>query len=350
MLKYIFYSSIFITAFSACQYPVGSSKLPDPQRFLVIDAALSEHYGKVKVAWTLTDVTPQGAYINPIPPQATAYVKDSHGNIHQFTPDGTIDSTFKGVIGETYQLFVQADGESYESDKETIRVCPELDSVVPNYTREAFRSPEDLYYDGFDVYVHFQDTPGEENYYQWDWVHYERSTACDRVVIDGTSYYIPCTPYDCWGIYPNRQVIVQSDKLRDGSAVAQKVVRVAFSQPPLKYHLQIEQRSITPSVYKYLKSQETQTQNVGSIFDIPAQTQFNPNVHNTASIQEKILGVFSVFSTRKKVIFINMPQEINGAKPKNTSNLTPRIPDPLAQSHCTESSTRTQTRPDEWED
>ena len=333
-----------------CQYPVGSSKLPDPQRFLVIDAALTEHYGKVNVAWTLSDVTPQGAYITPTPPDATVYVKDSHGMIHNFSPDGTVDSTFKGTVGETYQLFVQADGEMYESDKETMRACPEIDSVNVHYTRESFRAEEDLYYDGFDIYAIFQDVPGQENYYQWDWVHYQRTTACDRITVNGVQYYLPCTPYDCWGIYPNTRVIVQSDKLQDGNTFAKKVARVPFSRPPLKYYLRVEQRAITPSVYQYLKSQETQTQNVGSIFDIPAQTLFNPNVRNINNDQEKILGVFSVFSSRKKIIYIDMLQQIDGAKVKNRADFTPKYPDPLAQAPCTESSTRTQKRPDGWHD
>jgi hypothetical protein len=350
MLRYILFAFTGALILHACQYPVGSTKLPSPEKFLIIDAVLTEQYGKIKVGWTLTGVSTKGAYITPAPPQATAYVKDSQGNTHTFSVNGTIDSTFKGIVGETYQLFVQADGEWYESKKETIRACPEMDSVAPVYRRETFRSPEDRYYDGFDIYAHFQDTPGEENFYQWDWVNYQRTTACDRKVIQGVTYYVPCTPYDCWGIYQNTQIIIQSDKLRDGSAITNKLVRVPFAQPPNKYYLRVEQRAITPSVYQYLKSQETQTQNVGSIFDIPAQTQFNPNIHNVNNPEEKLLGVFSVFSSRRKIIFINMLQQIPGAKVKTSTDLTPRIPDPLAQAPCIESSTRTQKKPEGWED
>lgn len=350
MSKYILFTLCLIGILSNCQYPVDSSKLPEPQRFLIIDAQLNQAFGRVNVAWTLTDVTPQGAYITPVPPQATAYIQDSQGNVHEFSTDGTPDYSFQGQPGETYQLFVQVEGQMYESAPETMRVCPAIDSITPNYFRETFRAPVDQLYDGFDVYAHFQDRPGEEGYYQWDWVHYERTFTCNRVTIGTQLYRVPCTPYDCWGIYRNSRVIVQSDKLRDGTAFAHKIVRVPFAQPPAKYYLRVEQRAITPSVYTYLKSQETQTQNTGSIFDVPAQTQFSPNVHNTANPSEKILGVFSVYSSRYQIIYIDMQQQIDGAQVKYNTDPTPLIPDPLAQAPCTESSTRTQTRPEGWVD
>ncbi len=260
-----------------CQYPVDSSALPDAKKFLVIDAEITERFAKIHVTYTLNEVTPQGGYLFPTPPDATAYVLDSHGTRTNFNPDGTKDTSFHGAVGETYKLYVQADGQVYESDAETMRAGPALDSLTPIYSRETFRSPNDITYDGFDVYAETKDIPTQENYYQWNWVHYQRATNCDYV----NGFLLPCNPYDhCWRITYNTDVVVQSDKLRDGQPIAQKVVRVPFATPPNKYYLQVEQRAITPSVFAYLRSLETQTQNVGSIFDIPPQTKFNPNVHN----------------------------------------------------------------------
>jgi hypothetical protein len=104
----------------ACQYPVGSVKLPDPQKFLVVNAELTESYGKVQVTYTLTDVTSLGGFTIPPPPAFTSvYVLDGHGNRTDFSPDGRVDSLFHGVVGENYKLFIQVDGESYESSVET---------------------------------------------------------------------------------------------------------------------------------------------------------------------------------------------------------------------------------------
>ncbi len=335
---------------NSCQYPVDSSDLPDPQRFIVIDAELSETYARVSVTYTLTEVTPQGAYLFPKPPKATAYVLDSKGNRADFKIDGSRDTTFRGTIGETYKLYVTADGETYESSEETMRRCPEIDTLRPVYAREPNRDPNDLLYDGFDVYAEFQDIAGQDNYYQWDWVHYERRISCDKIMEDGREVQVPCTPYDCWSIKYNTRVIAQSDKLRDGNPIAQRIVRIPFATPPGAYYLRVEQRAVTPRVYDYLKALEIQTQNVGSIFDIPAQTRFSPNVSNVNNPKEQILGVFNVFSARKKVLFINMRQEIPGAKAKFVGDQSPFTSNPLLQSPCIEGQFRTKMRPEGWMD
>ena len=351
MVKTILYTlSVFLFInFISCQYPVDSSILPNTQKFLVIDAELTDDYGKVSVNFTLSDVTPEGGYVFPDPPSAIAYVLDSHGNRTDFTTDGVKNTAFKGVVGETYKLYVETGGQKYESTAETMPACPELDSVTPIYSRETFRNPDDLYYDGFDVYAHLTDIAGQENYYQWDWIHYARQFGCAIAVENGTEVLIPCTPYDCWSITYNPHVVVQSDKLRDGQPVSVKIVRVPFARPPQKYYLRVEQRAITPTAYAYLQSIQTQTQSTGTIFDIPAQTKFNPNVFNINNPSEKLLGVFNVFSSRHKIIYIDMLQHIEGADVKVFPQ-KPYTSNPLAQSPCTENQYRTQKKPEGWED
>lgn len=352
MRRNLLFASIILLAAVAnsCQYPVGSSDLPTPQRFIVIDAELSETYARVRVTYTLTEVTPQGAYLFPKPPVATAYVLDSKGRRTDFKIDGSRDTTFRGVIGETYKLYVTADGETYESTAETMRPCPEIDSLYPLYTREPNRDAKDLLYDGFDVYAEFKDYAGQADFYQWDWVHYERRISCDKVREGDKEVQVPCTPYDCWGIKYNTRVIAQSDNLRDGTPIAQRLLRIPFAYPPNKYYLRVEQRAVTQRVYEYLKALEIQTQNVGSLFDIPAQTLFSPNVVNINNPKEQILGVFNVFSARKKVIFIDMQQEIPGAKVKFIGDRTPFHSNPLLQAACVEGQFRTKIRPEGWID
>lgn len=326
---------------------MDTSALPDAKKFLVIDAVLTDSFAKVNVTYTLTEVTAQGGYLFPRPPNATAYVLDSHGNRTDFTPDGRKNTAFRGIVGETYKLYVQADGQVYESQAETMPACPEIDSLTAIYSRESSRSPDDPLYDGFDVYAEFRDMPNQESFFQWDWIHYQRVFSCD--VKDG--YLVPCTPYDCWAIGYNEKVIVQSDKLRDGQPIAHKITRIPFATPPNKfYYLRVEQRAITASVFAYLKSLEIQTQNTGSLFDIPAQTKFSPNIFNVNNPQEQIIGAFSVYSSRHKILNVNMQQEINGVKAKVNIDLRPFTPVPLLQAPCTETLYRTQIKPEGWQD
>lgn len=349
MLKYS--SFLLLLLLGGCQYPVDTSTLPDQIRFPVIDAELTETYGKVRVTYTLDKVTPQGAYLFPPPPENTfAYVLDSQGNRTDFAIDGSVNPLFHGVIGETYRLFVDINGEHYESKPETMPACPELDSLSVIYTEETSRSPEDFSYYGFDVYAQTNDIPNQDGYYQWDWIHYERAVGCSTVLENGGPVLYPCNPGDCWNISYNTRIVVQSDKLRDGLPLAHKVVRVPFTKPPNKYYLRVEQRAITGSVFSYLQSLEAQTQNVGSVFDLPPQTRFSPNIHKVNDPQERTLGVFSVFSYQRKVVYVDRSQIINGRPARVTSFALPFTSLPLASAACVEGLYRTQMRPQEWHD
>ncbi|MDZ4708379.1 MAG: DUF4249 family protein [Saprospiraceae bacterium] len=346
------YSSLFaLILFFSCQYPVEISNLPETQKFLVIDAAVTEDFARVNVAYSLEKITSSGAYTLPKAPTTKAFITDSRGIKYQVqNTKGVVDTLFTGKVGETYQLMVEADGKFYESNKQIMQASPELDSLIVQYSRESFRSSGDLQYDGFDVYAEARDVAGTENYYQWHWTNYALATFCNKAFsrADGQEVLYPCFPTDCWNIIHNEKVIIQHDKLRDGTALNQFVVRIPYSTPPNKYYLRVEQRAISLSVYDYLKSLETQTENVGTLFDLPAQTRFNPNVFNITDRSEKLLGVFSVYSSRYKIVYIDMLQIIPGAEPKVITIPTPFAADTRISFPCTEETYRTTKRPEGW--
>ena len=351
--RFLYFILLSIILIGACQYPVDNSTLPASKQYIVIDAEITPSYSKVLVTYSLTGVTSLGGYSFPKIPKSTVYVLDSRGSRTNITKtDGTVDSTFRGIIGETYQLFVDIDGKKYESKPEKMLSCPAIDSLSAPYRRENFRAESDLFYDGFDVYAFTKDEPNKENFYQWEWIHYERASFCDRknIASEGGEVLIPCLPFGCWNIFYSTNTIVLSDKLRDGNQIAQQVARVPFKTQPSKYYLRVIQRAITPSVYAYLKSIETQTQSTGTLFDVPAQTRFSPNIYNTSNLDEKILGVFSVFSFQKKLIYVDLTQKIDGATPKIITETSPFTTNIFLSSPCTEGLYRTKIKPEGWVD
>ena len=338
-----------------CQYPVSFSELPGTIKFIDIEADVTEDYVRIDVRYTLERVTSAGAYTLPAPPQALAVIKTGSGTIHQVSNTrGVPDTLFKGRVGETYQLRVTTEGKIYESTMETMRPCPEMDSLIVQYSRESYRDEADLLYDGFDIYAQASDIAGVENFYQWHWIHYIKAVQCKKVFdpeLDKEAY-IPCFPHTCWNFIQNQRVIVQKDNLRGGQDLTQYVVRVPFSTPPNRYFLRVEQRSITPTVFEHLKSLEAQTETVGTLFDIPAQTRFSPNIINTSDRSEKILGVFNVYSYRYKTVVIDMIKDIAGAKVKTLIDYTPWHSNLalVPPAPCTEETYRTQKRPEGWVD
>jgi hypothetical protein len=342
-----------ITLLLTCQYPVDFSDLPETQKFLVIEADVTEDYVRVDVRYSLERVTSAGAYTLPPPPQASAFIHSGNGQIYQVSNTrGVLDTLFKGRVGQSYKLVVHTEGKTFESTEETMRPCPALDTLVVQYTRESFRDKADLLYDGYDIYARASDIAGVENFYQWHWIHYSKAVQCNKIFdrAQNTEAYVPCFPHNCWNIVQNQRVIVQKDNLRDGQALIQAVVRVPYATPPNRYYLRVEQRSITPTVFDHLKSLETQTETVGTLFDVPAQTRFSPNILNTTDRSEKILGVFNVYSYRYKIVVIDMKKEIAGAVVKTVVDPTPYHSNALLSAPCTEETYRTQKRPEGWVD
>jgi Domain of unknown function (DUF4249) len=355
MKKYSLFAALlaFLLIQIDCQYPVKNSELPDPQQFIVITANITETYGFLKADYTLSEVTSLGGYnFTAKPVISNAYITDGQGRRYDFQADGFLGNGFQGALGQTYKLNLEADGKQYESLVETMSACPEIDSVSQVYTEETFRAPLDVNYKGFDIYMYLQDRPNEENYYQFDWVHYERAYSCDKKFdpITKTFSLVPCVPYDCWNIGYNSKVIVEGDKLRDGTQISSKLVRVPFVTPPSKYYLRVEQRAISKTVFAYYQSLEVQTQNAGTLFDIPAQTKFSPNITCVSNPEDKVLGVFNVFSSRFRVFYVDRSQVINGSFARSVADPTPFTSEPLLQAPCVESLVRTQTKPIGWVD
>jgi hypothetical protein len=346
----IFIALCIAMVVSNCQYPVDNSTLPEPKQYLVIDAELTPSFGKVNVTYSLENVTSKGGYGFPKLPISKVYVLDSRGTRYDFPKtDGSLN-LFNGIIGETYRLFVEVDGKKYESKPEKMPFSPPMDSINAPYRREVFREPSDLFYDGFDVYAYSKDQPNVENYYQWDWIHYERAISCDLRFskFDLQDVLIPCVTTGCWNIFYNQQTIVATDKLRDGQYLANRVVRVPFATPPNSYYIKVTQRAITPSVFSYLQSIQTQTQSTGTLFDVPAQTRFSPNIYNVADPKEQILGVFSVYSFSYKIMYIDMRQNIPDATAKVFPNLFPFTGDIFLSAPCLEGLNRTKIKPEGW--
>jgi hypothetical protein len=98
-----------------------------------------------------------------------------------------------------------------------------------------------------------------------------------------------------------------------------------------------------------------QVQSSGSLFDVPAETRFSMNVKPITDPKERVLGIFNVFSVRKKIYFIDrlksVPKEefalityINGeiyTCPPGAVNCQDRVP-------CVESAYRTKITPEGW--
>ena len=347
-LKQLFYFVLFCS-FTSCQYSIDSYVQATKKRFLLINADLTDTYGKVTVEYSIDEISLSNVYTLPPEVKAEIYVEDSKGVRVPFT-NKIENKNFHGVVGETYKLFVNADGKTYESSPETMPKCPEIDSISAIFKQDLDYPASNPLRNTFDVYVYTKDFATEGNYYQWDWVHYVRTLYCGTANLRGKPANLPCAT-DCWGIEPSQKINVLADKLVNGQNMRISVARVPFQTPPNKYYLKIEQRAITKTAFTYFKSLEKQTQSNGSLFDVPAQTLFSPNIKGITNPNEKVLGVLNVFSSRKKIIYIDMTEEIPGVIRRVIPDEFPPYPYPYPSTPpCVEGLYRTQIKPEGWVD
>jgi Domain of unknown function (DUF4249) len=344
--KQLFYI-ICLCSFATCQYPLTSYEQAHKERFLFINADLTETYGKVRVEYSIDAIKLDNTYTPPPEIKANIYVEDSKGVRVAF--QNKIENTnFHGVVGETYKLYVEAEGRKYESTAEKMPKCPEIDSVVANFMEDAALPENNALHYSYNIDVFTKDFKNEVNYYQWEWTHYIRIIYCGSGFFVDREVGYPCKT-DCFGIEPSRKINVFADKFVDGQNMQVTVSRIPFRKPPNRYYLNVEQRSITKTTHDYFKSIQQQTESNGTPFDVPAQTLFSPNIKSITDPNEKVLGLFNVFSFRKKISITDLTKEVQGKFAPGLLAL-PEHPFPYPSPPCIEGEFRTRTKPEGWTD
>lgn len=372
----LFYTLLMGLVAWACINPIKDFVQVDATSFTTIEADISDDTALSKVRLTSSSNRLTSQFSLPIS-KATVYVTDQNGVKTTFTegtPTGTYypSTGFKGVVGSSYKLSVQLmTGKSYESAVETMKAVPEIENLITRFEILDQYSKVDIRRAGFSVYLDFKDFQNEGDFYLWNWKHFEKIRLC-ATCTDGGRYDFkkldcvqPRFPNDailnymcdgnCWDISTNNDLNVFSDVLTNGQrVVGRQVARIPFDNWT-PYYFRLEQRSITRSAYAFYQSLISQIQSSGSLFDVPAETRFSLNIKSTTNPAEKVIGIFNVFSVKKKIFIIDRSKDIPVGE-------LPIIPTVLGETYtcppgsvgcqekvpCMESNTRTKITPEGW--
>jgi Domain of unknown function (DUF4249) len=311
----------------ACITPISDFDQIVSNSFLVIEAAVSDQPGPHKVnLYFSSEKIDDGIFIPII--KAKVYVIDEKGVREDFvegTQEGTYfsSSKFAGRVGSTYTLNIETtDGKKYQSLPETMKSVPEIENLITRFEVNENYAKGDERRVGFNIYLDFQDPATLADNYQWYWKHYQRANICETCLEDELYDFNRniCVkqPFDaerqifnyrcdgdCWDISFSTDLNIFSDTYLNGQRVTGKrVARVPYDGDS-PYYLQFEQRAITKNTYNYYQSLNAQTQNNGTLFDVPAETKFSFNVKSTTNPEEKILGHFEVYAVRKRIFYVD---------------------------------------------
>ena len=364
----------------SCVTPVNDFEQISYAKFLTIDATLTDQLNTTKVQIYRSSDDLANSVFKPVT-QAKVYFMDEQG-LKEIQTESLVAGTylpaknFVGKVGSTYTLFIEtSDGSIYQSSPETMKSTPDLENVITRFGLQDNFSKGDARRGGFNIYLDFQDPATVGDNYQWVWKHFERANTCSNCVFGTYNFRLntcvissPPTSLtfnyscnaDCWNITYSSELNVFSDAYLNGQRVTGKqVARVPFDSTST-YYLQLEQRAITRNVFNYYQGLKIQTQNNGTLFDVPAETRFSFNIKSKTNPEEKILGIFDVYSVKKKIFYIDRLKGIaSDESPVYTNVIEGRIVEcsPLEASlgcldktPCIEGRFRTKIKPEGWKD
>lgn len=245
---------------------------------------------------------------------------------------------FRGSVGNNYQLIIEtSDGITYQSSVETMPAVPEIKNIYDVYNEEGIRR-SNFYGERIsthDIFVDFDDPTDQQNFYTWQWTQYETQLYCatckqGRYFLEETTNGIigQCIPdsrlntnnfYDyncngnCWDIFYSSDINILSDIYTNGREQIGKLaaqVPVYQRNPALVI---IEQRSLTPSAFRYLKLIQDQSVNTGTLVDTPP-APIKSNVVNIGDNGELVLGFFTASAVSEKRYMLDR---------KNVTNVQP---------------------------
>lgn len=232
-----------------------------------------------------------------------------------------LPANFKGKVGDAYELeFLTEKGKFYKSSSE---IMPPVSAV--NRAYDVF-NPKGIpklseYYGEFtpsnDIYLDFDDPAGEKNFYRWQWTLWELQKTCTTCNqgkyylfdaengVDGDCFKDLTLKYNdiydytcedlCWDIFYSKDITIFSDIYTNGQGQKDKLVAqipLLQSNPCL---VSLQQNSLTPNAYRFLKLIQDQANNSGTLADTPP-APIQGNVTNQKDKNELIIGFFTASS------------------------------------------------------
>lgn len=345
MLRYILLS-VLILSLATCveRYDPG---LKGAQKYLIFEGTLTDAPGPYRFALTLSaGYNSDESIFDERVRGAALRITDDLNRRTVFTDDGrggfTSPDNFRGEVGRSYTLTVTYNGQTYQSDPERLLPVPPIDTIYTSFRK--ITSPESQINGEFNVLVDVKDPAVEENYYQWDWIHYEKPDHCVLYTPPGSnvSYARRCCN-DCWNISRSiGEIVIASDRLINGRRLGGQQVMNVPNDDTSPYYLRIGQQSLSRGAYQYWLAIRNLTGNVGGFFDVPPATLIG-NLRNTNPSGPLMLGYFQVSARKEKLAYIS----------RLVSPLQPfaktLYPYWSTCESCTESPYRTSVRPEGWQ-
>lgn len=215
------------------------------------------------------------------------------------------------------------DGTVIESDFDTVRACPEVDSVY--FLRRQFNSNSLNPVDGIQFYLDLDGGNTGSRFFRWEleetWQY--KVPYPKEWYYDGTVHHITPPDYSrkiCWYTLPVRDIFT----LTTSGLVSNKYDRVPLnfvdnyssSRLLYGYSILVRQYSLSEAAYSFWDQVRTNSNTQGNLYQKHPFAVIG-NLHNLTSPGNEVLGFFEASSVRSKRVFV---QEVRDLEIKYIQN------------------------------
>jgi hypothetical protein len=256
----------------------------------------------------------------------------------------TTNSTFVGVQGRSYHIQITTSrGRQYTSAPQRMMPAGALEDLYFEFEKDALSvTYSDSRMDAFHIYIDAKGTEGQPNLLRWRWKStYEAHTFPElRTINTATSTVpapLPCSGYiyaggalsklfecECCTCWPSEfsaiPIISENTNVAEDEFRKVYVGKIAVNGMHFysRYHIEVEQLSVSEAEYEFWKLIKIQRESTGDLFQ-PNAVKVRGNI-TSGDPDDEVLGFFSVSAVKRKSIFIDR-NDIVGEKPA-TDTLT----------------------------
>jgi hypothetical protein len=308
-----------LIAAASCITPFEPEIRPSQISKYVVNGRVSDN-GEQAVTVSLSSSVDDPQFI-PVP-GCSVIIRDDLGKEYFFaetTPgsySGIIDSSSL-VAGRAFMARIATpDGTLIESDFDTVKACPEVDSVY--YLRRQLNSNSLNPVDGIQFYLDVDGAGTGSRFFRWElretW-KYEVPYPKEWYY-DGTVHHIFPPDYSrkiCWYDLPVKEIYT----LSTSGLVAGRYERLPLnfvdnyssSRLLYGYSLLVNQLSLSEAAYSYWDQVRINSSTSGSLYQ-KQPFAINGNFHNITSPGNLVLGFFEASSVRSKRVFVREVKDL----------------------------------------
>lgn len=303
---------------------------------VVVEGMITDRPGPYTVNLSYSnDVDEPLSFVNKIQ-QASVVLFDDHGYteaLREVAP-GTYQTRangIQGIVGHQYHIVITLlDGSIYESEPETLLPVGNIKKVYYEFEQKVAITPDSIPPgNGFNVYIDADVAPGQDGRVRWITTGtYEIRTFPERRIIPikyepififeldppACSGYVvsrgklvqirPCECCHCW-LYKYDPLPQLSETFFNSGEIKRHLLTFIPADKNIffsKYHLKVEQMSLSKNVYEFWKTIKAQRKSSSDLFQTPTP-RVGGNIV-TGNSATRAIGYFAASSLRDTSFFI----------------------------------------------